>query len=668
MNITFLQRTYISAGILVLILVLTGIVNYYLLNRLNDGVEQVAGTEMPALMASSDFLSALQTSNQVVSDALATETSAELADTQSNYLTAREQAGQALEHLKANTDLNASELAVLVETLPQLDAISEQILSDHAERIIAERENDESSRTLLLEIARLKQHLMGKSYELSDDYVRWTFTQFLNPLEQAEVLLTKSLTTASIPSANDTSARITKIMPQLEEKFNALMSEMAIYQDSRTDYKAEFEPRFLNIKKNLLINSGGTYQLFYELLQLREKGASDKTQLFDLQLRAGTAIRSMIDDADKRVTKASDNASTQYRNGITTLIIAVLASVAIGVFQGVRMGHLLKRAVREVGGALELLSDGDMRVRANYGNKDEFGIIATDVNRLAKQMQSSLADIRDVSSQLQDLAKGNNQVCSDANDRQHMQSQNIDMLATAMTQMEASFAEVAQLASDTADQVSNVETSATLGSQIMAQTIESTNVVSGELENSVERIRDVEHDSEQIGDILNVIRGIAEQTNLLALNAAIEAARAGEQGRGFAVVADEVRHLAQRTAESTTEIQQRIENLQGSIDGAGSVVREAQQSMQRNLEKVSDADEAMGSIQSAVLQISDMAAQISAATEEQRVTSEDVTRTVNEINQSADDNAQLISTISNASGSQAELADRQQELIARYEV
>ncbi|MBD1387964.1 methyl-accepting chemotaxis protein [Neiella sp. HB171785] len=666
MNMTFIQRTYLSFGVLVLILILTGLVNYYLLSRFNDGVEQIAREEIPSLKSGYSFYSLLQTSNQVVSDALAENTVEMLEQSKASYDTASEQAEQELEQLSQQ---GSSELLTSLQTtLPELQRISELMLGEHGKQIELEKKNSEAIRGMLLEMARFKQHLLAKSYEIGDDYVRWSFNELLNPFEQSEVLLMKAVNAANQKSISFTGGRIEKLAPVLDEKFNNLMDEMAIYQDSRTDYKAEFEPRWQAIKKDIVLSQGGAFGQFQQLVEMRDKNTQHKQRLFELQQQAGDAIKQLIAEADGRVDKASASVAKQYVRGISITVIAVLASVAIGLLVGFRISQLLRRAVRNVGGALEDLSNGDMTARSNYTAADEFGVIGDDVNQLAERMQRSLSEISATSARLSELAQSNSHLCTDAEQRQMSQSQNIAMLATAMVEMEASFAEVAQLACDTAEQVASVEKSATLGSEIMAQTIQSTNVVSGELESSVERIRDVEHYSEQIGDILSVIRGIAEQTNLLALNAAIEAARAGEQGRGFAVVADEVRHLAQRTAESTTEIQQRIENLQQSIDGAGKVVRDAQNSMERNLEKVSDADSAMGTIQAAVSQITDMAAQISAATEEQRVTSQDMTRTVNEVSDTADANSQLISQVSNASEQQATMAEEQQQLVSHYKV
>jgi methyl-accepting chemotaxis protein len=200
----------------------------------------------------------------------------------------------------------------------------------------------------------------------------------------------------------------------------------------------------------------------------------------------------------------------------------------------------------------------------------------------------------------------------------------------------------------------------------MTAAIDSTQELAEQLQGSVREIAQVEAFGEQIGQILAVIRSIAEQTNLLALNAAIEAARAGEQGRGFAVVADEVRHLALRTASSTGEIQLRIERLAQGIQAAVQSVELSRQRMQANLAQVSQADGVMQRIREQVGAIAGMVRQISQATAQQQLATEEVARSMHDIHGVAEGNMQRIVGISETSVRQAEMVGEQQALCGRY--
>ena len=172
----------------------------------------------------------------------------------------------------------------------------------------------------------------------------------------------------------------------------------------------------------------------------------------------------------------------------------------------------------------------------------------------------------------------------------------------------------------------------------------------------------------QIGSILDVIRGIAEQTNLLALNAAIEAARAGEQGRGFAVVADEVRVLAQKTTQSTSEIETMISNLQSSSKTASNVIESCMSDMDMSVQQASSANSAMEEIQALILEISHMSTHISQAAAEQSETSGDIARNIEDINHIADKSYQAMSSIAEASQNLTILANQQGDLVHQFKL
>lgn len=208
------------------------------------------------------------------------------------------------------------------------------------------------------------------------------------------------------------------------------------------------------------------------------------------------------------------------------------------------------------------------------------------------------------------------------------QSSEVDMVATAMNEMAATVQEVARNASSTADATRGADQEVESGQKVVQTTIAAIEELASRVEEAVEVIAKLALDSEQIGGVVEVIRGIAEQTNLLALNAAIEAARAGEQGRGFAVVADEVRTLASRTQSSTDEIQQMIQKLQDAAGQAVSVMEQGQKAAQDSVEHASKAGDSLQSITQAVDTITAMTNQIATAAEEQSAVAEEINRNI----------------------------------------
>jgi methyl-accepting chemotaxis protein len=205
-----------------------------------------------------------------------------------------------------------------------------------------------------------------------------------------------------------------------------------------------------------------------------------------------------------------------------------------------------------------------------------------------------------------------------------------------MDELILSVSNIAESAATAASATAEADDDARSGTQKVAATVSSINNLAGEITEAAGVISKLQKDAENVGVILDVIKGIAEQTNLLALNAAIEAARAGEQGRGFAVVADEVRTLASRTQESTQEIQQVIEQLQQASQSAVAVMTQSQEGARNSVEQVEDTGATLGAISTRVASIADMNNQIAAATEEQDATTKLIQSSVSSLSDAAD--------------------------------
>lgn len=230
-----------------------------------------------------------------------------------------------------------------------------------------------------------------------------------------------------------------------------------------------------------------------------------------------------------------------------------------------------------------------------------------------------------------------NELVDDANEQTFMkQKEEVDKVATAMTQMSATVQEVARNATEAAEAAQRADDETTNGKNVVSQAIEAIDLLATEVDQAANVIHRLEHDSDEIGAVLDVIRGIAEQTNLLALNAAIEAARAGEQGRGFAVVADEVRTLAQRTQQSTQEIQNMIERLQAGAQDAVKAMEQGRTRAQAGVTQAAEAGASLETITNAVSTISDMNAMIATAAEEQSVVAEEINLNITSISDMAD--------------------------------
>ncbi len=279
-------------------------------------------------------------------------------------------------------------------------------------------------------------------------------------------------------------------------------------------------------------------------------------------------------------------------------------------------------------GNITKLSEGDFTTKIDASGTDELGQLSQNLSQMQSAIVEVLTRVKSTSGDLQNASHSINQTASNITQHTGATEQYTDQVSNAISEMSDTVQNVAANAAGAADAAQQADQNAQEGLKVMDETISSINALSDEVDRVAGAMNQLEQDTASVGAVLDVIKGIAEQTNLLALNAAIEAARAGEQGRGFAVVADEVRALAQRTQESTEEIQQIIETVQ---NGAAQAVKAMTVSQEQTRNTVSLATNAGGSIQEitgSVSSIRDMNTQIATAAEQQSFAADEIRKNV----------------------------------------
>ena len=373
------------------------------------------------------------------------------------------------------------------------------------------------------------------------------------------------------------------------------------------------------------------------------------------------SLNDELDAASKSLNKV-ENSSRFTVIGISMAMFLFVASAFLALYYKVipPLNNFFS-SMRDINSG-----SGDLTRRLSHDSKDEVGNIIVEFNAFVENLQVIISDVMRSSKQLNKTSEDMLQVVSQAEKGVLQQQDETMQVATAMNQMSTTVQEVARNAARAAESADQADKETSQSKQVVLQTKQTINLLANEVEKAKQVIHQLELDSDNIGTILDVIRDIADQTNLLALNAAIEAARAGEQGRGFAVVADEVRSLASRTQDSTQQIREMIEKLQRVAANAVVVMETGNAQAQLSVQQAMQAEESLEVVTKAVATINEMNMQIASAAEEQSAVSGEINRNVHNISQVSEDTAQGVQRSAALAGVVADESDQLLTLMSKF--
>lgn len=346
----------------------------------------------------------------------------------------------------------------------------------------------------------------------------------------------------------------------------------------------------------------------------------------------------------------------------------LVAGVVIGVFNYYLLNLLLISKLRRIAQVSTAISHHDLTSSCNMQSDDVIGEIIISFNKMAETLRSVVSELKDSSEQLQN---GVNHICivADATSHgvqnQHTQTQIVEMSIQRMTEIAQ---EVSSKAAQAAEAAAVAKEESEKGNSVVGKTVSSIQTLASAVENAATSINRVEKESINIGGVLDVIQGISEQTNLLALNAAIEAARAGEQGRGFAVVADEVRTLAQRTQESTKEIQTMIETLQSVSRDTVEVMEKGQAQASESVNFANEAGDSLQQITQAVQAITEINTLINDEAGSQSGVAVEINQNMSSISQIATESMEGAEKTNQESRGLADIANKLEQLVSKFKL
>ncbi|MFV0595165.1 methyl-accepting chemotaxis protein [Shewanella sp.] len=439
-----------------------------------------------------------------------------------------------------------------------------------------------------------------------------------------EVLLRPDLSSDNRKSEIDNwQENVDQARDRMGEFKNYLQEHLEVIQ-STSGFEAQFSLWYQASSEVINAVKNNDFELARQLHENKSK--KEFKALRNIYNAAGEAADNRVKELD---LQASEQATTQTQISVTIATLVAIVALVIAYFGP----KIIVNAIQDITDRIKDIVDGDgnLTQRIPITRQDEIGELANAFNLFVAQLQQMVIAIisqtKDVSQTVENLATKSTTTIGIS----YEQEQFVDTIVTAVNEMSAAVREVASNALHTATEITKVNDQTIEGKNILTQSVNHIQQLSESVKQAVAVIEKLSVNSANIASVLDVIRSIAEQTNLLALNAAIEAARAGEQGRGFAVVADEVRTLASRTETSTQDIQRMIEELQRGVNDAVKSIESGASLTQSTVTFASQTQDALDQILNSTSKVSEMSTQTATATEEQTHVTEEINRNLTEL-------------------------------------
>ncbi|MCR9943621.1 methyl-accepting chemotaxis protein [Vibrio owensii] len=658
-----IKRMYAGFALIIVLFAVTIAIMMGGMNDIHGKFETVSKSSLPLVSLSNQTSVELLSADKSFKDFLTTENKQRMDEMRQEFAKSQQTFEATLIQLEVASQIYPS----LAEPFSQLKELEQSYFTEAKEAMdnyeamfAAQEEVQKSSRRFQQLNTELSVGLKEYVADQSSISVKVMAKSYFIKLKDAEVITSDALASSNPEFVTEAVAKNRKAVTHLNYAFRGLVTQLPELEKAFGESVEQFT-RDVGMR-------GG-------VLDQHNNYLSARAALYNNIANLATKVDSSMSILEQFTTTATDklneslaDAGDIYSAGVTKAIVIAVIVVLFATAIGYHIAQSVREPLTRILKVLESLTEGDMTQRIENRHNNEFSRVSGHINTLADSLHNILVKLNDASENLASTASTNEQTSSQAQGQLNSQREQTANVATAMTEMSHSVQEVAQSAQGSLEMVQRVETASDQGRNVMNSNISTINQLETRLNESVSAVSELQRMSGQIGSILDVIRNIAEQTNLLALNAAIEAARAGEQGRGFAVVADEVRVLASKTTQSTTEIEAMISNLQSSSQSASQVIQSCMSDMEMSVEQASKANSSMEEIQALIIEISQMSTHISQAAAEQSETSADIARSIEDINSIADQSYHAMSSIAQTSESLTQLAHQQNELVHRFKL
>ena len=674
MNLTVKARVILGFfTISVLLLIISG-VSLINLRSLQNDVGEVNTVAVPTVIGSNTLKASFLNMGRLVFEAYVSDELSTVNEKQAQFEEASQNFTNAYSAL-ASTVKNDPKLSAALQnvngisqeylaTVNDLYASHNSYLSrrkDVEDRLMDVEDNADDASTYLLDFSDLREVQSNASLRRASELGGELETRLLTLI----TVTSDYMKTQTLVRADTLGNEVKFAVDAIREQLDAMLSAANGQDSSGTLEEVE---SLVNDAIDAVTGSDGVVQLHVSRLELRNQTERALGKSEEMAANAVSELEQLLNLTNAKVKTLEEQVTSNVSFGTTLVVVIVLASLIIAFFTGYKTVNAITIPLKKVNDLLNIASSGDLTHNLDDSSQDEFGQLAKNCNKLILSLKELIRGINVRAEQLAAASEQTSAVTTQTTKSIQDQKAQIGLVATATTEMHSTSQMVSQNAEDTLLEIRNADQESNKVRDISLENKATIEVLARDVEDAAQVIHKLHQDSASIGSILDVIRGIADQTNLLALNAAIEAARAGEQGRGFAVVADEVRTLASRTQESTQEINAMIEVLQEGAEKAVSVMDQGKQQTAKCVEQTELATQALDIISEAVKRAHDVSSQIEQSAREQNLVSQDISEKLETIVGIAEETTVGAQQTSESSEEVARLAEELQSSIRQFKV